>query len=109
MTIIPNDVVLLQNENTVVLLQGTNTIHPEIDPADEIEAENSQSQVPKRLTRERKSAIANDYIVYLQDHELDIGFEDDPTSLNEAKLSVHSTKQSNAMIEELKFMEENDV
>ena len=79
-------------KNTIILLQGTNTVHPELDSADVVESENSQLQVPKRSTRERKPAIANDYIVYLQVHEFDIGLEDDPTSLNEARLSIHSTK-----------------
>ena len=63
----------------------------------------------RRSTRERRSAITNDYIVYLKEHELDIGQEDDPTSLNKVKLSVHSTKRSNVMINELKSMKDNDV
>ena len=48
MTIISNDkvVVPLQDENTVVSLQGTYTVHPEVDSADKVEPENSQSQVP---------------------------------------------------------------
>jgi len=46
---------------------------------------------PRISTRERRSAITNDYIVHLQELEFDIGLEDDPTSLNEVKLSVHST------------------
>jgi len=97
MTTIPNDevVIPLQNENTAVPLQGTDTVHLEVDPADEVESKNSQPQVPRRSTRERRSAIANDYIVYLQEHELDIWLEDDPKSLNETKLSTHFTKWSN--------------
>ena len=65
MTTVPNDevVVPLQNENTVVLLQGTDTVHPEVDPADEVEHENSQPQVPRR-SRKRRSAITNNYIIY---------------------------------------------
>ena len=66
-----------------------------------MEAENSQPHVPKRSTRERRSTIANDYIVYLQKHEFDISLEDDPTSLNEVKLNIHSIKWSNAMKDEL--------
>ena len=58
---------------------------------------------------ERRSAIANDYIVYLQQHDFNIGLEDDPTSLNETKLSIHSTKWSNAMKDELKSIKDNDV
>ena len=57
----------------------------------------------------RRSIIANDYTVYLQEHEFDIRLEDDPTSLNEAKLSIHSTKWSNTMNDESKSMKDNDV
>ena len=111
MITVPNDevVVSLQDENIVVPLQGTDTVHPEVDPTDEVEPENSQPQVPTRSTRERKSVIANDYIVYLQEHEFDIRTEDDPTSLNEVKLNIHSTKLSNARKDELKSIKENDV
>jgi len=64
MTIVPNDkvVVPLQDENIVASLQDTYTVHSEVDHAGEVETENSQSQVPRRLTRERRSVIANDYI-----------------------------------------------
>jgi len=65
--------------------------------------------VPRRLIRERRSAIVHDYVVYLQEHEFDIGLEDDPTSLNEVKLSVHSSKWSDAIKDKLKFMKDNDV
>jgi len=65
--------------------------------------------VPRKSTRERRSVIANDYIVYLQEYEFDIRPEDEPTSLNEAKLNIHSTKWSNAMKDELKSMKDNDV
>jgi len=42
MTIVPNDevVVLPQHENTVIRLQGIDIIHPEVDPANEVEPEN---------------------------------------------------------------------
>jgi len=38
MTIILNDEVIipLKHENTVVPIQGINTVHPEVDPADEV-------------------------------------------------------------------------
>jgi len=111
MTIVPNDKVLvpLQDENTVPSLQRTYTVHPKVDHADEVEPENSQPQVPRRSTKERRSVIANDYIVYLQEHEFDIRLEDDPTSLNEAKSNIHFTKWSNVMKDELKFMKGNDI
>ena len=77
MIIVPNDkvVVLFQDENTVAFLKDTYTVHPEVDHAGEVEPENSQPQVPRRSTKERRSAIASDYIVYLQEHELDTGLE----------------------------------
>ena len=65
--------------------------------------------MPRRLIRERRSAIVHDYVVYLQEHEFDIGLEDDPKSLNEAKLSIHSTKWSNVLKNELQSMKDNDV
>ena len=65
--------------------------------------------MPRRSIRERRPAIANDCIVYLQEHEFDIRLEDDLISLNEAKLNIHATKWSNATNDELKFMKNNDV
>jgi len=67
MTTVLNDevVILPQHENVVVPLQGTNIVHPEVDPANKVEPKNSQPQVPRRFTTERRSAIANAYIVYL--------------------------------------------
>jgi len=90
LTTVSNDdvVIPLQYENTVVPLQGTYTVHLEVNHADEVESENFQLQVPRRSTRERRPIISNDYIVYIQEHEFDIGLEDDPTSLNEAN-SLH--------------------
>ena len=94
MTPVQNDdaVVSLLHENTIVSLQGTYKVHLEIDFADKVGPENSQAQVPRRSTRERRSTITNDYIVYLQEYEFDTGLEDDPTSLNEVKLNIHFTK-----------------
>ena len=67
MTTVLNDevVVLPQHGNIVVPLQGTDIVHPKVDHTDEVEPENPQPQVSRRLTRKRRSVIANDYIVYL--------------------------------------------
>ena len=40
---------------------------------------------------------------------MSLTLEDDPASLNEAKLNIHSSKWSNAMKDELKFIKDNDV
>ena len=74
MTTVPNDEVdiPLQDENTVIPLRGIDIVHLKVDPVDEVESENSQPQVPRRSTGDRRSAIVNDYIVYLQEYEFDI-------------------------------------
>ncbi|KAL6347380.1 hypothetical protein AAG906_018479 [Vitis piasezkii] len=53
---------------------------------DEVTQEPQEPQVqvpPRRSTRERRSTISDDYVVYLQEHEFDMGMEDDPISINE--------------------------
>ncbi|GAB2276585.1 hypothetical protein Dimus_039199 [Dionaea muscipula] len=63
----------------------------------------------RRSTRERRRVISNDYVVYLQEHEFDIRLEDDPSSVNQVKLSPNSSKWIDAMNEEMKSMHDNDV
>ena len=53
--------------------------------------------------------IPNDYIVYLQEHEFDMGLGDDPISLNQVKQSVNSHKWMEAMKDEMNSMKDNDV
>ena len=53
--------------------------------------------------------IPNDYIVYLQEHEFDMGLGDDPISLNQVKQSVNSHKWMETMKDEMKSMKDNDV
>ena len=64
----------------------------------------------KRSTRERRSAISDDYVVFLQEHEGDIGvMEDDPINLHQVKQSSNSQKWIDAMNDEMKFMKDNNV
>jgi Reverse transcriptase (RNA-dependent DNA polymerase) len=64
----------------------------------------------RRSTRERRSAISNDYIVFLQENEFNIGMmEDDPVTLHQALESVNSHKWTKAMDEEIKSMCDNKV
>ena len=52
-----------------------------------------QVQVPlRRSTRERRSTISDDYVVYLQEHEFDMGLEDNPISISQVKQSSDSEK-----------------
>ena len=71
--------------------QGQATVlDKEIDAIPEI----SQEYEPlKRSTRERKTAISDDYEVYLLEHEFDIGMmEEDPENLHQALKSSNSDK-----------------
>jgi hypothetical protein len=64
----------------------------------------------RRSIRERKSAISNDYIVFLQENEFNIGMmEDDSVTLRQALESVNSHKWTKAMDEEIKSMYDNKV
>lgn len=63
----------------------------------------------RRFIGERRRAISDDYVVYLQEHEFDIGLEDDPTSVKQAKQSPNASKWIDAMNEEMKSMYDNDV
>ena len=64
----------------------------------------------RRSTRERRSALPDDYIVFLQEHEFDIGaVEDDPINFRRALESSKSQEWIDAMNEEIKSMKDNDV
>ncbi|KAL6316814.1 hypothetical protein AAG906_021114 [Vitis piasezkii] len=69
-----------------------------------------QVQVPlRRSTKERRSTISDDYVVYLQEHEFDMGLEDDPISVSQVKQSSNSEKWIEAMKDEMKSMKDNGV
>ena len=53
--------------------------------------------------------IPDYYIVYLQEHEFDMGLKDDLISFSQAKKSVNSYKWIEAMKDEMKSMKDNDV
>ena len=60
--------------------------------------------------KERKRpAISNDYGVYLNECDYDVGLEIDPTSYDQAINSENSTLWLYAMEDELKSMNDNEV
>ena len=76
------------------------------------EEEQQQPQLEmslRRSTRERRMGIPDDYILDFQEHEFDMGLEDDPISFSQAKQSVNSQKWIEAMKDEMKSMKDNDV
>ena len=56
-----------------------------------------------------RSTISDDYIVYLQEHEFDMGLEDNPISISQVKQSSNSEKRIEAMKDEMKSMIDNGV
>ena len=63
----------------------------------------------RRSQREKRPAISNDYKVYLNECDYDVGLESDPTSYGQAINSENSTLWLYAMEEELKSMKDNEV
>jgi Reverse transcriptase (RNA-dependent DNA polymerase) len=64
----------------------------------------------RRSTREGRSVISKDYIVFLQENEFNIGMmEDDHVTLHQALESVNSHKWTKAMDEKIKSMYDNKV
>jgi len=64
----------------------------------------------QRSTRERRSVILDDYVVFLQEHEENNGMiEDDPVNFHQAVQDSNSEKWIEAMNEEYKSMQDNKV
>ncbi|RVW75685.1 hypothetical protein CK203_055223 [Vitis vinifera] len=63
----------------------------------------------RRSQREKRPAISNDYKVYLNECDYDVGLENDSTSYDQAINSENSTLWLYAMEEELKSMKDNEV
>jgi len=106
-TIIPNVVpaVLEQHDN------NEQHINEEVLP-EENDLHNTdipQQVALRRSQRDRRSAISNDYVVYMQESDYDIGINKDPVSFSHAVESKESMEWINAMKEELKSMQQNEV
>jgi hypothetical protein len=63
----------------------------------------------RRSQRERRSAISNDYVIYMGEGVNNMAKMDDPVSFKEAMKSETSLKWREAMLEELRSMSSNDV
>ncbi|KAL0349904.1 UNVERIFIED_CONTAM: hypothetical protein Sradi_4139600 [Sesamum radiatum] len=89
-----------------------NVIEPPIqETVAEEQTPTPQEPLPlRRSNRERRSALSDDYIVFLQEHEVDIGMmKDDPINFHQAMECSNSQKWIDAMNEEIKSMKDNDV
>ncbi|RVW44256.1 Retrovirus-related Pol polyprotein from transposon TNT 1-94 [Vitis vinifera] len=75
----------------------------------EISGKPPQSAPLRRSQRERRPAITDDYVVYLQESDFDIRIRKDPVSFSQAMENGDSSKWMEAMNEELKSMAHNGV
>ncbi len=67
------------------------TTHNEYNVNESIVDEPEEIEL-RRFQREISFAISNDYVVYLQESEFDIGIDEDPVSFSQAIESINSTK-----------------
>ena len=65
-------------------------VDPEAPDADLVALDVVMDIPLRRSKRARRSAISNDYIVYLQEHRYDVGDVSDPTTYKEAIVSPQS-------------------
>ncbi|KAA0061857.1 copia-like pol polyprotein [Cucumis melo var. makuwa] len=63
----------------------------------------------RRFVRSRRLVISDDYLVYLHESEFDLSIDNDPVSFSQAIKVDNSTKWLDAMKEELKSMNDNEV
>ena len=63
----------------------------------------------RRSTREMRPTISSDYVVYLQEYDIDIGVEYDPITFSQAMDGSESTLCYNAMKNEINLMSNNQV
>jgi len=63
----------------------------------------------RRSIRPKRSAIPNDYVVYLQEYNYNVGAENDPESFSQAMSYKETELWYNAMKEEMNSMKSNQV
>ena len=81
----------------------------EVPIESEVQTQQCQGVPLRRSTWEKRSAISDDYIVFLQEHQDDIGLmEDDPINFQQALQSSNSQKWLNTIEEEIKSMKDNN-
>ncbi|RDX90070.1 hypothetical protein CR513_28108, partial [Mucuna pruriens] len=90
----------------IIVEKTTPIIGDNIHPQTPIE----QPQQYQRSIKERRHAIIDDYIIFLQEHEDDISLtKDDPINFCQTMQSSNSQKWIDAMKDEMKSMQDNDL
>ena len=107
----------IQNVQPITEIVDTPEIHSTqvVEPVqvhEEVTQEPQEPQVQvslKRSTRERKSTISDDCVVYFQEHEFDMGLEDDLILVSQVKQNSDFEKWIEVMKDEMKSMKDNGV
>ena len=87
-------------------IDDVDPVAPDVDPM----ALDVAMDIPlRRLERARKPSISDDYIVYLQEHEYDVGDVSDPTTYKEGIVSPQSNFSIDAMKDEMTSISQNKV
>ena len=60
-----------------------------VDPIIQHPQQENANITLRRFTREMRPLISSDYVVYLQEYDIDIGFEDDPIMFSQAVGNPH--------------------
>jgi len=71
--------------------------------------EEPQEEILRRSVTQKRPTISDDYVVYSIEHECDLSINEDPVSVKQAMESDNFEKWFNAMKEELKSMDDNQV
>ncbi|RDY03242.1 hypothetical protein CR513_13214, partial [Mucuna pruriens] len=98
------------NVQTIVLDIALKQDYDEVLPQTPIEQPQQPQEVSlSRSIKERRHAILDNYIVFFQEHEDDIGLiEDDPINFCQVMQSSNSQKLIDAMKDEMKSVQDND-
>ncbi|WZZ20560.1 hypothetical protein YC2023_121947 [Brassica napus] len=88
-------------EDSTANQEGNPDSHSEhVEPQEQFHEKSQEPPVPlKRSTREKKSAIFDDFVVFIHEHEDGIWMMDDPLSVCQAIKSVDSDEWTDAMNE----------
>ena len=92
-----------EGQSPVIVQENVINIEPNVDEAtgDDVRLRKSQ--------RTRRPAVSDDYVVYLQEHEFNVGLSIDPTTFQEATDGPQSSHWIEAMHDEMESMHQNDV
>jgi len=86
-----------------------NVEQPVIEPVEQQDPQEDNEITLRRSTRVRKSAIPDEFIVYLQESDYNIEADNDPETFSQAMSSKESNLWHDAMKEEMNSMASNKV